>query len=134
MKILNNRRQRILANFLTTVLLTMSCFSSGFVTEAVTKKTGSSVTLVKPEITSLTLKEGTRYQLKTKAGSKTASGKGLRYRSSRPSVVSVSKNGKLKAEKCGKATISVKSVTGKKQINVQVKVVKRLKKSKKSNT
>ena len=47
MKILNNRRQRILANFLTTVLLTMSCFSSGFVTEAVTKKTGSSVTLVK---------------------------------------------------------------------------------------
>ncbi len=131
MKILNNRRQRILANFLTTVLLTMSCFSSGFVTEAVTKKTGSSVTLVKPEITSLTLKEGTRYQLKTKAGSKTASGKGLRYRSSRPSVVSVSKNGKLKAEKCGKATISVKSVTGKKQINVQVKVVKRLKKVKK---
>ncbi len=131
MKTLNNKRQRILANFLTAVLLTVSCFSSGFVTEAVTKKMGSSVTLIKPEITSLTLKKGTKYQLKTKSGSKTASGKGIRYRSSRPSVVSVSKNGKLKAEKCGKATISVKSVTGKKQVNVQVKVVKTLKKVKK---
>lgn len=43
-------------------------------------------------------------------------------------MVSVSKDGKLRAKKCGKAAISVKSVTGKSQANVQVKVVKTLKK------
>ncbi len=46
-------------------------------------------------------------------------------------MVSVSKDGKLRAKKCGKAAISVKSVTGKSQANVQVKVVKTLKKVKK---
>lgn len=131
MKIFSNKGQRILANFLTVVLLAVSCFSSGFVTEAVAKKAGSSVTLIKPEIASLTLKKGTRYQLKAKAGSKTVSGKGLTYRSSKPSVVSVSKDGKLRAKKYGKANISVKSVTGKNQVNIQVKVVKTLKKVKK---
>lgn len=131
MKTLINKKQRILAKFLAIVLLTVSCFSSGFVTEAATKKKVSPVTLIKPEITSLTLKKGTRYQLKTKVNSKTASDKGLKYQSSRPSVVSVSQNGKLRAKKCGKATIIMKSVTGKKQANVQVKVVKKLKKVKK---
>lgn len=131
MKTVMCNKKRVLAWFLAVLMLTVSCFFSGTASEAATKKKVKSVTLLKPEISMLTLKKGTSYQLKTKVLPKKASNKKLRYRSSKSSVVSVSKKGKLKAKKKGKATITVQSVSGNKKAKVKVTVVKSLKKVKK---
>lgn len=124
-------KQRILAWFLAVLMFTVSCVFSGSASEAAAKKKVTSVTLIKPEISTLTLKKGTSYQLKTKVLPKKASNKKLRYQSSKSSVVSVTKKGKLKAKKKGKATITVRSVSGNKKAKVKVTVVKSLKKVKK---
>ncbi len=67
----------------------------------------------------LTIKKGSTYQLKAKAGSK--SKLKFSWKSSNPKKVSVSKKGKIKGLKNGKATITV-SVKGKKYKKAKVKV------------
>lgn len=125
------KKQRALAWFLAVLMFAVSGVSSGFASEAASKKKVTGITQVKPEISTLTLKKGSSYQLKAKVLPKKASNKKLRYRSSKPSVVSVTKKGKLKAKKKGKATITIRSVSGNKKTRVKVMVVKSLKKAKK---
>ena len=88
-----------------------------------------SISVVKPEISRLSLKKGSKYRLKTEILPKTAKNKKVTYRSSKPSVVSVSSRGILSAKKAGTAKVTVRATDGsKKMAGIQVKVVKKLKK------
>lgn len=77
--------------------------------------------------TTLTLKKGKTFQIKTKSA-----GKKLTYKSSRKKVAVVSKKGKIKAKKVGKTKITI-SPKGNKKVKavITVTVVKSLKKVKK---
>lgn len=77
--------------------------------------------------TTLTIKKGKSFQIKTKYA-----GKKLIYKSSKKKVAAVSKKGKIKAKKVGKARITV-SPKGNKKVKavITVTVVKSLKKVKK---
>ena len=81
--------------------------------------------------TTLTLKKGSTFKIKTAVSPKSA-GKKLAYKSSKKKVASVSKSGKIKAKKVGKTKITV-SPKGSKKVKavIQVTVVKKLKKVKK---
>lgn len=86
------------------------------------------ITLSNPKIKTLALKKGETFQLKVNVTPKGAS-KQIAYKSSKKSVVTVSKKGKLKAKKKGKATITVFSKTKpKKKVKITVTVTKKLKK------
>ncbi len=77
--------------------------------------------------TTLTLKKGKSFKIKTKYA-----GKKLVYKSSKKKVAVVSKSGKIKAKRVGKARITVSSKGNKKvKVIITVTVVKSLKKVKK---
>lgn len=87
------------------------------------------LTLQKPVIQSLALKKGESYGLKWKV---TPSKAGVTVSSSKKSVVSVSKKGKLKAKKPGKAIITIASKSKpKKSVKVKVSVYKKFQKASK---
>lgn len=78
--------------------------------------------------TTLTLKKGSTFKIKTSVSPKTADKK-LLYKSSKKKVATVSKTGKIKAKKVGKATITIQPKTNKKvKAVIKVTVVKKLKK------
>ena len=130
MKQLMSGGRKILAWLFVCIML-ISCVISGIPAEAVARNKVTDVSVIKPAISELTLKQGAGYALKAEASPKTAKSKALRYRSSRQEVVAVSAKGKLKAKKCGKAVLTVLSADGKKKARVKVTVVKSLKKAKK---
>ncbi len=82
---------------------------------ALAKKTVKSVQITKPDTTTLVLKKNKTYQLKTKVTVSGKASKKVTYSSSNKKVVSVSKNGKLKALKKGTVKITVKSKSNKKK-------------------
>ena len=102
------------------------------------KKTGTKLQLTSPYsskdkkvTTTLTLKKGSSFKIKTAVSPKSASKK-LTYKSSKKKIVTVSKKGTIKAKKVGKAKITIrpkksKTVTA----TITVTVVKKLKKVKK---
>lgn len=65
-------------------------------------KTVKTISIRKPATKALVMKKGTTYKLKT-----SVSAKQVNFKSSKPSVVSVTSSGKLKAKKKGSATIIV---------------------------
>lgn len=78
--------------------------------------------------TTLTLKKGSTFKIKTSVSPKTADKK-LIYKSSKKKVATVSKTGKIKAKKVGKTTITIQPKTNKKvKAVIKVTVVKKLKK------
>lgn len=88
-----------------------------------------SISVVKPEISRLSMKKGSKYRLKTEILPKAAKNKKVTYRSSKPSIVSVSSRGILSAKKAGTARVTVRATDGsKKMARIQVKVLKKLKK------
>lgn len=131
MKKVRCSKQRVLALFLAGIMFMGSGVCPGSVSDAASGKKAAGVTVVKPEISTLTLKKGTGYQLKAEVFPKKAANKKLRYRSSKPSVAAVTKKGKLTAKKRGEATITVQAVSGNKKAQVKVSVVESLKKVKK---
>ena len=133
MKTLKCSKRKIAAGFLAVVMLMTAFAGPGTEKIAAAKKNVkvSSVDLVKPGISTLTMKRGTKYRLKAAVKPKKAANKKLRYISGRPSVVSVSTKGVLKAKKTGTATVTVKSVSGNRKAKLKVSVVKTLKKAEK---
>lgn len=88
-----------------------------------------SISVVSPEISVLTMKKGSSYSLKTKLLPKTAKNKKVKYRSSKPSVASVSSRGVISAKKKGSARITVMAADGSgKRANINITVVNKLKK------
>lgn len=133
MKTLKCSKRKIAAGFLAVVMLMTAFAGPGTEKIAAAKKKVkvSSVDLVKPGISTLTMKRGTKYRLKAAVKPKKAANKKLRYISGRPSVVSVSTKGVLKAKKTGTAAVTVKSVSGNRKAKLKVSVVKTLKKAEK---
>ncbi|MCH5266255.1 MAG: Ig-like domain-containing protein [Lachnospiraceae bacterium] len=81
--------------------------------------------------TTLTLKKGSTFKLKTSVAPASASKK-LVYKSSKKAVAAVSAKGKIKAKKVGKTTITIQPKKNKKvKAVIKVTVVKKLKKVKK---
>ena len=81
--------------------------------------------------TTLTLKKGSTFRLKTKVFPVSASKK-LVYKSSKEAIATVSSKGKIKAIKVGKTTITIRSKKNKKvKAVIKVTVVKKLKRVKK---
>ncbi len=112
--------------FMLLVSLLVSVFGIVQVEESVKAAT---ISIVKPEISALILKKGNRYQLRTKLLPKETKNKTVKYRSSRPSVVSGSSRGILTAKKAGTARVTAKATNGsKKTAGIQVTVLNKLKK------
>lgn len=72
----------------------------------------TSVTITSPKSSTLTLKVGKTYTIKTKVLPYSASNKKLNYSSSNKAIVKVSSKGKLTAVSKGSAKITVKAVNG----------------------
>lgn len=113
--------------FLLVLVMIMGSMGTG-VMAVPTAKTGKkaavkTVAITKPDTKTLVMKKGQSFTLKTKV---TTSGKkvskAVSYKSSNKKVVTVTKKGKLKALKNGKATITVTSKTDKKK-KATIKVV-----------
>lgn len=113
--------------FLLVLVMVMGSMGTGVVA-APTAKTGKkaavkTVAITKPDTKTLVMKKGQSYALKTKV---TTSGKkvskAVSYKSSNEKIVKVTKKGKLKALKNGKATITVTSKADKKK-KATIKVV-----------
>ncbi|HAP14536.1 MAG TPA: hypothetical protein DCR07_00300, partial [Lactococcus sp.] len=102
------------------------------------KKTGTKLQLTSPYsskdkkvTTTLTLKKGSSFKIKTAVSPKSAS-KNLTYKSSKKKIAAVSKKGTIKAKKVGKAKITIRPKKSKKvTATITVTVVKKLKKVKK---
>lgn len=81
--------------------------------------------------TTLTMKKGSTFKIKASVFPKSA-GKKLVFKSSKKKIASVSKSGKIKANKVGKANITVQPQSNKKvKAVINVTVVNKLKKVKK---
>lgn len=81
--------------------------------------------------TTLTMKKGSTFKIKTRVSPKSASKK-LTYKSSKKKIATVSKSGKIKAKKVGKTNITIRPKKNKKvKATITVTVVKKLKKVKK---
>lgn len=113
--------------FLLVLVMVMGSMGTG-VMAAPTVKTGKKaavkkVAITKPDTKTLVMKKGQSFTLKTKV---TTSGKkvskAVSYKSSNEKIVKVTKKGKLKALKNGKATITVTSKADKKK-KATIKVV-----------
>ena len=113
--------------FLLVLVMVMGSMGTG-VMAAPTAKTGKKaavkkVAITKPDTKTLVMKKGQSFTLKTKV---TTSGKkvskAVSYKSSNEKIVKVTKKGKLKALKNGKATITVTSKADKKK-KATIKVV-----------
>ncbi len=79
------------------------------------KKAVTSVTITSPSTSKLVMKKGSTYQLKTKVAVTGKATKKVTFSSSNTRVATVSKTGKIKAVKAGKAIITVKSTFNKKK-------------------
>ena len=66
------------------------------------------------------LKKGKTYKIKATVKPKNATNKKLTYKSSNKKIATVSKNGKIKAKKKGRCTITVTSKDGKKKAKIKV--------------
>lgn len=89
------------------------------------------IVLTKPGIETLALKKGEKYKLKVKV-QPTSAKKNLIYKSSKKSVATVNKAGKITAKKVGKAVIAIQSKNKpKKTVKVKVTVYKKFTKAKK---
>ncbi len=115
------------------VSLLVSAFGMLWTVESVKAATKAkkvrSISVVKPEISRLSMKKGSKYRLKTEILPKAAKNKKVIYRSGKPSVVSVSSQGVMTAKKAGTARVTVRATDGsKKMARIQVKVLKKLKK------
>ena len=113
--------------FLLVLVMVMGSMGTGVMAapaaKAGKKATVKTVAITKPDTKMLVMKKGQSFTLKTKV---TTSGKNVSkavsYKSSNKKVVTVTKKGKLKALKNGKATITVTSKTDKKK-KATIKVV-----------
>ena len=113
--------------FLLVLVMVMGSMGTGVMAapaaKAGKKATVKTVTITKPDTKTLVMKKGQSFTLKTKV---TTSGKkvskAVSYKSSDEKVVTVTKKGKLKALKNGKATVTVTSKTDKKK-KATIKVV-----------
>ncbi|MDR1700760.1 MAG: glycosyl hydrolase 115 family protein [Lachnoclostridium sp.] len=122
--------KRIWAFILAVSMFVASISVTPFSAEAAGKKKVKSINVMKPKISKLTMKKGSKFRLKVNVLPKNASNKKLTFQSNKSSIVSVTKKGVLTAKKQGLATITVKSANGKKQ-KISVTVVPSLKKAKK---
>ena len=122
-------KKRFMAVALSLAMIATAVAGTGNPAAAVKAVKVKKLTLKKPVIRTLALKKGESYRLKWKV--KPAKG-ALKFTSSKKSVVSVNKKGKLKAKKAGKATITIASKTKpKKSVKIKVTVYKKFKKASK---
>ncbi len=122
-------KKRFMAVALSLAMIATAAAGTGNPAAAVKAVKVKKLTLKKPVIRTLALKKGESYRLKWKV--KPAKG-ALKFTSSKKSVVSVNKKGKLKAKKAGKATITIASKTKpKKSVKIKVTVYKKFKKASK---
>lgn len=135
-----SRRQlrRMVSGFLA-VALVVSAVPGQVTVGAKTKgKTAKQICLSSPVSakgqkvkTSLYLKEGSRFQIKSKV-SPASAGKKMVYKSSKKKIAAVSRKGQIVAKKCGKTRITIRpDKNSKVSATIAVTVVKKLKKVKK---
>lgn len=112
------------------VLLTAGLFSDSSLIFSQAAKKVSSVTITNPQTSTLYLKKGEKFQVKTKVAPAGAKNKKLKFTSSNKKVAAVSAKGKISAKKNGKAKISAaaKDKSGRKAA-ITVHVVKNFKKA-----
>ena len=101
--------------FLMALTLLVSTIQMPVMAATTKKATIKTVSIVKPETKTLVLKAKKSYQLKTKVTVNGKISKKVTYKSSNEKVATVSKNGKIKALKKGKTTITVRSKVNKKK-------------------
>ncbi len=73
---------------------------------------------------SVKIKKGKKYQLSLKLTKKNLSGKRITYRSSKPKVAAVSRYGKVRGKKAGKATITARLGRAKARCKITVEEIK----------
>lgn len=123
-------KKQTIALALTFALCISTALSCGEPAGAKAGKKVKKVTITSPVLGKVYLKKGQSYKLKVKVTPKKAKNKKLRYQSSKPKVVAVSKKGKIKAKKAGTAKITVTARDGsKKKARLTVKVLKKFKKA-----
>ncbi len=106
-------------------------FGAADFVSAAGKKTIKTIQLTKPVVNTLALQKGEKYKLNWKVTPKNLKKK-VTFTSGKKSVVSIGKNGVMKAKKAGKATITIQSKTKpKKTVKLKVTVHKKLTKAKK---
>lgn len=112
------------------VILTAGLFSDSSVISSKAAKKVSSVTITNPQTSTLYLKKGEKFQVKTKVAPASAKNKKLKITSSNKKVAAVSTKGKITAKKNGKAkiTAAAKDGSGRKAV-ITVTVVKNFKKA-----
>ncbi len=112
------------------VILTAGLFSDSSATTSQAAKKVKSVTITNPQTSSLYLKKGEKFQVKTKVAPASAKNKKLTFTSSNKKVAAVSAKGKVTAKKNGKAkiTAAAKDKSGRKAA-ITVQVVKNFKKA-----
>lgn len=88
------------------VILTAGLFSDSSATTSQAAKKVKSVTITNPQTSSLYLKKGEKFQVKTKVAPASAKNKKLTFTSSNKKVAAVSAKGKVTAKKNG-ATIKI---------------------------
>ncbi len=112
------------------VILTAGLFSDSSATTSQAAKKVKSVTITNPQTSSLYLKKGEKFQVKTKVAPASAKNKKLKFTSSNKKVAAVSAKGKVTAKKNGKAkiTAAAKDKSGRKAA-ITVQVVKNFKKA-----
>lgn len=112
------------------VILTAGLFSDSSATTSKAAKKVSSVTITNPQTSTLYLKKGEKFQVKTKVAPASAKNKKIKFSSSNKKVAAVSAKGKVTAKKNGKAkvTAAAKDKSGRKAA-ITVQVVKNFKKA-----
>lgn len=110
----NANEKKIIAWILSLVLVFSAFGTIPQSVQASSTDNAKKVQIIKPKKNVLTLKKGASFNLKAKATPKNLAKKGFVYKSSKKSVASVSKNGKITAKKNGTTKITV-SVKGRKK-------------------
>ncbi|MGN0367899.1 MAG: Ig domain-containing protein, partial [Wujia sp.] len=110
--------KRVIAFIMTVMLIVGSVSVTGYAAE---KKTVKSVKITNVSTSSLVLKKGKTFKLKTKVEVTGKASKKVSYSSSNTKVATVSSTGKIKAVKNGTAKITVKStLNNKKKATIKV--------------
>lgn len=117
----NANEKKIIAWILSLVLVFSAFGTIPQSVQASSTDNAKKVQIIKPKKNVLTLKKGASFNLKAKATPKNLAKKGFVYKSSKKSVASVSKNGKITAKKNGTTKITV-SVKGRKKLHDSIKV------------
>lgn len=112
------------------VILTAGLFSDSSVISSRAAKKAGSVTITNPQTSTLYLKKGEKFQIKTKVAPAGAKNKKLKFTSSNKKVAVVSAKGKITAKKNGrtKITAAAKDKSSQKAA-ITVRVVKNFKKA-----